>query len=39
MNRKAQALQAQIDRTSKEIDRMVYALNGMREEMVSVEPS
>lgn len=28
---KAQALQAQIDRSDKEIDRMVYALYGLSE--------
>ena len=33
---KAQALQAQIDRTDKEIDRMVYALYGLTEEEVAV---
>jgi hypothetical protein len=33
---KAQALQAQIDRTDKEIDRMVYALYGLSEEEVAV---
>ena len=33
---KAQALQAQIDRTDKEIDRMVYALYGLCEEEVAV---
>ncbi len=33
---KAQALQAQIDRTDKEIDRMVYALYGLSEEEVGV---
>ena len=33
---KAQALQAQIDRTDTEIDRMVYALYGLTEEEVAV---
>ena len=33
---KAQALQAQIDRTDKEIDRLVYALYGLSEEEVEV---
>ncbi len=33
---KAQALQAQIDRTDNEIDRMVYALYGLEEEEVAV---
>ncbi|MDQ3100615.1 MAG: hypothetical protein M3R08_04455, partial [Bacteroidota bacterium] len=33
---KAQALQAQIDRTESEIDRMVYAMYGLREEEVGV---
>ena len=33
---KAQALQAQIDRTDKEIDRMVYALYGLTEEEIKI---
>jgi hypothetical protein len=32
----ALALQTQIDRTDKEIDRMVYALYGLSEEEVAV---
>ena len=36
MKAKAQALQAQIDRTDREIDRMVYALYGLTEEEVAV---
>ena len=33
---KGPALQAQIDRTDNEIDRMVYALYGLEEEEVAV---